>query len=241
MPAKKRPTKKAPSRARRAPARTKASPLAQATNVTVAPSGQGFPVLLVAVVVVGILAVVGLAWWMIKRGEAPLQAPQPLAAMPSAPPAISPPATPMIAPAVPAKIPPAPQNAAAPQGRDVASTPAPAPMSSKPEGVSAHREQAGAQSGAAADQGDSLLLKLGSGKSLTLRCWGSADSPARLDVFGPHNRLVRSVVSASSTVGWKELSWDGSDAQGSPVRPGSYFLRPSQKGDQVILDARVKN
>ncbi len=241
MPAKKRPSKKAPDRARRKPAKSAPARSSPATDVTVAAARQGGPSLLVTVVVIGALAVIGLAWWMIKRGQAPLP-PEQVAAQPAPAPAAAP-AAPMSAPAVPAQVPPAPKAAPAAQGRDVAGSPAaaPAPSSSKPEGQRAHREQAGSPQEAAAEDSDGLVLKLSSAKAIQVRCWRSSDAPARLDIFGPHNHLVRSVLSDPGDAGWQELSWNGASDGGTNVDPGSYILRPTQKGDQVILYVRVKN
>jgi len=93
----------------------------------------------------------------------------------------------------------------------------------------------------AADPDGVLHLKLSSGKELALRCWRNEDDPARMDVIGPHNHKVRSIVSDSGPSGWLVLAWDGKDDSGNPVDAGHYYVRPSRKGDQVILDLVVKN
>ena len=234
MPTKKRASKPAPARQGRR-RKADASPFPRPADPAVrAETVQGNRILPV-LFFVGLAALAGLLWWSLRHRNAAAE---------TAPQAI---ATPVEAPQAAAPV--------AATGRDVAAQPVarpPAPVN-VPKISGAHREPAGnpaaeaaqthpaAAATASASDNGSLSLVLGSNKPLTMRCWGSAESPARLDVFGRHNRLVRSVVSTEGSDGWQTLSWDGTNEQGSQVAEGHYYVRPSQKAEQVILDLQVKN
>jgi hypothetical protein len=257
----KKKTSKAPAtRSRRGPARTAESAPVNATGAAAAESapavyqpGRGETpapaakqgVGLLIPVLAGLLILAGLGWWMAaRRGTA-----QDLATPAAAPAAAA------SAPAAPAPAPAPAASQAASQGRDVASTPElPPPPSSEdePRLAGVHRETAGEPSGAKGPKAakippsetgtsDALVLNQDSEKPLQLRCWRNQDDTARLDVFGPHNHRVRSVLSDPGDAGWQELAWDGKDDQGQAVPAGHYYALPSQKGDQMILDVWVKN
>ncbi len=133
-----------------------------------------------------------------------------------------------------APSPPATAVPAAPPARSAAPAPLPRAAASDPR-TSAHRGTAGAEKGAPSMTYDPRL-----GKPLTLRCWRSEGASAQLDVFGPRNKAIRSIKSVSGAAGWVDLEWDGRDSTASKVPGGLYFLRPSQKAEQSILDVWVK-
>jgi FlgD Ig-like domain len=85
------------------------------------------------------------------------------------------------------------------------------------------------------------ILTFKAGKTWSVRCWRSADSPASLGIFGRRNVHVRTVYSDPGAAGWLTLSWDGMDDKGALVPKGEYYALPSQKNEEVILDLRVKN
>lgn len=91
------------------------------------------------------------------------------------------------------------------------------------------------------EQSDVTTLTFKGGKSWSVRCWRSADSPASLDIFGRRNVRVRSVLSETGAPGWQILTWNGLDDKGVLVAKGEYYALPSQKHQEVILELRVKN
>jgi hypothetical protein len=141
---------------------------------------------------------------------------------------------PMASAASPAAPASAPAAAAPAPARSVASAaPAAAP---KPAAVqpSAHRETAG-ETGA-----PSLEFDRASQSQIKVRCWRPAQGQAQLDVFGPRNKHVRSLKSASGDAGWQKLGWDGKDEDGHAVPAGLYYVRPSSQGLQQVQDVWVK-
>ena len=134
------------------------------------------------------------------------------------------------APAAPAAAA-APAPASTPEAHTIAS---PAPKAEAPKaGAAAHREAAGADEPA-------LTFDRSLGQALTLRCWRSEGGQAQLDVFDAKNHPVRNIKSESGPAGWLDLSWDGKNAKGKAVAMGAYYLRASQKAEQVVHDVQVK-
>ena len=125
----------------------------------------------------------------------------------------------------------APAPASTPEAHTIAT---PAPKAEAPKaGAAAHREAAGADEPA-------LSFDRSLGQALTLRCWRSEGGQAQLDVFDAKNHPVRNIKSESGPAGWMDLSWDGKNAKGKKVAVGDYYLRASQKAEQVVRDVQVK-
>jgi FlgD Ig-like domain len=125
---------------------------------------------------------------------------------------------------------PAPAAASTPEARSIAT---PAPKAEAPKAAAtAHREDAGSE--------PALSFDRSLGQALTLRCWRSEGGVAELDVFGEKNRVVRAIMSETGPAGWVDLSWDGMNARGKKVSQGTYYLRASQKAEQIVRDVQVK-
>jgi hypothetical protein len=125
---------------------------------------------------------------------------------------------------------PAPAAANTPEARSIAT---PAPKAEAPKAAAtAHREDAGSE--------PALSFDRSLGQALTLRCWRSEGGTAELDVFGEKNRVVRAIVSETGPAAWVDLSWDGKNAKGKKVSQGTYYLRASQKAEQIVRDVQVK-
>jgi hypothetical protein len=134
------------------------------------------------------------------------------------------------APAAAPAAAPAPAAANTPEARSIAT---PAPKAEAPKAAAtAHREDAGSE--------PALSFDRSLGQALTLRCWRSEGGTAELDVFGEKNRVVRSIASETGPAGWVDLSWDGKNAKGKKVSQGTYYLRASQKAEQIVRDVQVK-
>ena len=134
------------------------------------------------------------------------------------------------APAAAPAAAPAPSAANTPEARSIAT---PAPKAEAPKAAAtAHREDAGSE--------PALSFDRSLGQALTLRCWRSEGGTAELEVFGEKNRVVRSITSDTGPAGWVDLSWDGKNAKGKKVSQGTYYLRASQKAEQIVRDVQVK-
>ncbi len=57
-----------------------------------------------------------------------------------------------------------------------------------------------------------------------------AVSAVTLDVYDAAGRRVRGLLSGAKAAGRHELTWDGRDAEGRPVAPGTYFTRLAAAG-----------
>jgi hypothetical protein len=57
--------------------------------------------------------------------------------------------------------------------------------------------------------------------------------PARVDVFDPAGRAVRSFGGPASPVTAGAITWDGADAAGRDLPPGVYFVRFEWDRDRV--------
>lgn len=71
------------------------------------------------------------------------------------------------------------------------------------------------------------------------RAWRAEGQAAELSVFGPKNKKVRTLRSEAGAEGWVKMQWDGKDEAGVKVPKGLYYLRPSAKGEQTVLEAWV--
>jgi hypothetical protein len=58
----------------------------------------------------------------------------------------------------------------------------------------------------------------------------ATQAPARIDVFTPDGRLVRTLLDAGSGPGRFEVRWDGTDASGARAANGSYLVRLQSLG-----------
>lgn len=54
---------------------------------------------------------------------------------------------------------------------------------------------------------------------------GASSMPVEVAVFDASGRLVRTLASGTYATGAESVSWDGNDADGRPVAPGTYFAR----------------
>ncbi|MBD3335831.1 MAG: T9SS type A sorting domain-containing protein, partial [Candidatus Eisenbacteria bacterium] len=75
----------------------------------------------------------------------------------------------------------------------------------------------------------------------TLRYSLSQASPVEVRIMDPAGRTVRTLVSGQQPAGMHEAQWDGNDAGGLPVRPGTYFYQvrtgdESRTGKMILLD-----
>ncbi|MBM4118112.1 T9SS type A sorting domain-containing protein [bacterium] len=52
-----------------------------------------------------------------------------------------------------------------------------------------------------------------------------ADAAVRLTVFDVNGRAVATLIDGTLPAGWQRVTWDGRDAQGTPVAAGVYLYR----------------
>ncbi len=243
MPANSRPSgpRKAPPRPRRKAATTppeERAPLPR-PEAPAAPVQNSFPL---GAAVIGALVLAGLLWWS-HRHAAPAPVPAPTPA-----PAVQPTALPEPAPtALPTARPhhrrtQTKKRSHAKAGVHALALPSPPAGRLLPR-LAGGRSQADAGTSATLHRypaGSRLSLALNARRPLELACWGSATQPARLIIFGRRNHRVRVVEATAAGDGWVDLAWDGRDATGAPVAPGTYYALPSQNGPALIYTVRVR-
>jgi aminopeptidase N len=72
------------------------------------------------------------------------------------------------------------------------------------------------------------------GQATTIRYSVPRAQHARLDVYDASGRHVTCLLDRTVQAGWGEVAWDGRDARGKQVAPGSYFCRfSSDEGNPV--------
>ena len=83
-------------------------------------------------------------------------------------------------------------------------------------------------------RGGNLSISFATGAGL-----GGGAASARVNIYDASGRLVRTVAEGSYPAGYNAVIWDGTDARGTRVATGIYFLRSENAGERRTMKLAV--
>ena len=132
-----------------------------------------------------------------------------------------------------------PARTAVPSAPAPSSAPAPAQAAAAAAGAPAPQKRASAPKAVLAGSAPTAWDRSLEPK-VTFRVLRAEGQAAEVPIFNAKNKLVRKLVSEAGPAGPVSLAWDGKNAKGHPVAAGSYFVRLSGKGGDVIQELEVR-